>query len=189
MFQRLFLAGLVAGGAACAPDEAAPAATGTGAAAEAPAGSASSDLADVTNYRLTMDKMDRFYDAQLEIARRVKELPPAEREALDAGSGDASLDDMARRLDSHAATREGLRAAGVSSREFATLMMAMVQAGMAASVMQMRPADDQDSLARAMNASMENIRFLQENEAELTRKQQELEAELRAMGALDASGA
>ena len=83
--------------------------------------------------------------------------------------------------------RDGLREANLSSREFATLTMAMLQAGMAASVLQMRPNDNQDSLAREMKASMENIRFLRENEAELTRRQQELESELREMGALDES--
>lgn len=189
MDMRLLLAGFLAAAAACSPDDSAPATADAPAGAAAPGGSAGSDLADVTNYRLTMDRMDQFYDAQLKIARRVKDLPPAEREALDAGSNDASLDDMARRLDGHAATREGLREAGLSAREFSTMMMAMVQAGMASSVMQMRPNDNQDSLAREMNASMENIRFLRENEAELMRKQQELEAELRAMGALDESGA
>ena len=189
MDQRLFLAGLLAVAAACSPGDSAPENPDSAASAGTAAGAASSDLADVTNYRLTMDKMDKFYEAQLNIARRVKDLPPAEREALDAGSDDNSLDDMAKRLDSHAATREGLREAGLSAREFSTMMMAMMQAGMAASVMQMRPNDDQDSLAREMNASMENIRFLRENEAELMRKQQELEAELREMGALDPSGA
>ena len=147
------------------------------------------DLTDVSNYRLTMDKVDRYFDAQLAIARRVKDLSPEERAPLEemGSSADASLDDMARRLESHPAMRDGLREANLSPREFATMTMAMVQAGMAASVLQMRPNDNQDSLAREMKASMDNIRFMRENEAEIVRRQQELQAQLREMGVTEDS--
>lgn len=183
------VAGLALAGASCSGDDAESADTAAGRAPAAEAPSTGDDLADVTNYRLTMDKVDRYFDAQLAIARRVKDLSPEERAPLEQmeSSADASLDEMARRLESHPAMRDGLREANLSSREFATLTMAMLQAGMAASVLQMRPNDNQDSLAREMKASMENIRFLRENEAELTRRQQELESELREMGALDES--
>lgn len=180
-----FLAAAALGlaGAACAGDSE-PAETASGGAPAAEAPSAGDDLTDVTNYRLTMDKVDRYFDAQLAIARRVKDLSPEDRAPLEQmeSSANASLDDMARRLEGHPATRDGLREADMSGREFATLTMAMLQAGMAASVLQMRPNDNQDSLAREMKASMENIRFMRENEAELTRRQQELEAELRKLG-------
>lgn len=189
MHLRTLFAAAILGltGAACAGDDAEPgdSTSGTVPAAEAP--SSGDDLTDVTNYRLTMDKVDRYFDAQLAIARRVKDLTPEERAPLEQmeSSANATLDDMARRLESHPATRDGLREAGMPAREFATLTMAMVQAGMAASVLQMRPNDDQDSLAREMKASMDNIRFMQENEAELTRRQQELEAELRKLGIVE----
>lgn len=174
---------------ACAGDDADSADSAAGGAPAAEAPSSGDDLTDVSNYRLTMDKVDRYFDAQLAIARRVKDLSPEERAPLEQmeSSANATLQDMANRLESHPATREGLREANISAREFATLTMAMVQAGMAASVLQMRPNDNQDSLAREMKASMENIRFIRENEAELTRKQQELESELREMGALQES--
>jgi hypothetical protein len=168
----------------CGGDRPETATDGTSASAsEAPRG-ADADLADVSDYRLTMDRMDRYYAAQLAIARRVRDLSPEERAPLEQmeSSANASLDDMARRMETHPAMRDGLREAGMSSREFATLTMAMVQAGMAASVLQMRPNDNQDSLAREMKASIENIRFLQENEAELTRKQQEFESAMQELG-------
>ena len=191
MLSRTILAAaaLALAGTACSGGDAESGDSAVGGAPAAEAPSTGDDLADVSNYRLTMDKLDRYYDAQLAIARRVKDLTPEERAPLEQmeSSANASLDDMASRLESHPATREGLREADISAREFATLTMAMVQAGMAASVLQMRPNDNQDSLAREMKASMENIRFMRENEAELMRKQQELESELRAMGALDES--
>ncbi|HEU4827652.1 MAG TPA: hypothetical protein VFT04_00520 [Gemmatimonadales bacterium] len=180
---------LALAGTACAGDDAESADSAAGGAPAAEAPSSGDDLTDVSNYRLSMDKVDRYFDAQLAIARRIKDLSPEERAPLEQmeSSANATLDDMARRMESHPATREGLREANISAREFSTLTMAMVQAGMAASVLQMRPNDNQDSLAREMKASMENIRFMRENEAEITRKQQELEAQLREMGVYEES--
>lgn len=189
MDYRTILAALALTATACGGDDADSTDSAAGAAPASTTQGSGDDLTDISSYRLSMDKIDRFYDAQLAIARRVKDLTPEERAPLEQmeSSANATLEDMASRLESHPATREGLREANISAREFATLTMAMVQAGMAASVLQMRPNDNQDSLAREMKASMENIRFMRENEAELTRKQQELESELRAMGALDES--
>lgn len=188
MSLRPLLAACALLAAACGGNDAEPPA-GAGDAPAAAQGQAGDDLATVSEYRLTMDKADRYFDAQLAIARRVRDLSPEERAPLEQmeSSANASLDDMARRMESHPAMREGLREAGMSAREFATFTMAMVQAGMAASVLQMRPNDDQDSLAREMKASIENIRFVRENEAELNRRQQELEAQLREMGVTEES--
>ena len=190
MHFRAILAAAVLGfaGSACAGDSE-PAETASGGAPAAGAPGSGDDLTDVSNYRLTMDKVDRYFDAQLAIARRVKDLSPEERAPLEQmeSSANASLDDMARRIESHPAMRDGLRETDLSPREFATITMAMVQAGMAASVLQMRPNDNQDSLAREMKASMDNIRFMRENEAELTRRQQELEVKLREMGVVEES--
>lgn len=176
-------------GTACAGDDTESAGSAADDAPPAEAASSGDDLTDISNYRLTMEKVDRYFDAQLAIARRVKDLPPEDRAPLDEmeSSANATLDDMARKLESHPATRGGLREADMSAREFATLTMAMLQAGMAASVLQMRPNDNQDSLAREMKASMDNIQFMRENEAELMRRQQELQAELREMGMPGAS--
>ena len=185
MHLRSFASMLCALAIGCGGDEPASGAPGDASASSTGTSrNAADDVAEVSEYRLTMDRMDRFYAAQLAIARRVKDLSPEERAPLEQmeSSADASLDDMVRRMESHPAMRDGLREAGMSAREFATLTMAMIQTGMAASVLQMRPDDNQDSLAREMKASMENIRFLQENEAELTRKQQQFEAEMREIG-------
>lgn len=184
MHLRTLASPLVVLAIACGGERPESAVGGAAAAPSASSRSGDADLDDVSGYRLTLDRMDRYYAAQLAIARRVRDLSPEERAPLEQmeSSADASLDDMARRMESHPAMRDGLREAGMSAREFATLTMAMIQAGMAASVLQMRPGDDQDSLAREMKASMENIRFLQENEAELTRKQQAFESAMRELG-------
>ena len=183
--RLLFLALLFA--AACGPKDEAPPADAGATSGTATAGSSEDDLADVSEYRLTMDKMDKYFAAQRNIALKVKDLSPAEREAIDIGDANDSLDDMARKMEANPAMRSALREAGMSPREFATHTVSMMQTAMAAGVLQMRPNDNQDSLAREMKASMENIKFFRENEAELTRKQQALEAELRKMGALEPS--
>jgi hypothetical protein len=58
----------------------------------------------------------------------------------------------------------------------------MMQTGMAAAVLKMRPTDNQDSLIREMKANPENIKFYNANEAEITRKAKEVEAEMKKMG-------
>ena len=176
---------LVLGAAACSSgDDAAPAASTT-TTADAPA-SSGDDATDIREYELTMDRMDRLYAAQRNIAVAVHGMTPAEREAMEnTDMADASLEEFASGIERNPKIRQALAEAGIEPREYATATMAMVSAAMAASVLQMRPDDNQDSLVREMNANMDNIRFLREHEAELAQKQQELEAELRAMGALD----
>jgi hypothetical protein len=169
------------GGDKPADDAAAPAAS---AAPAAPRG-ADADMADIADYRLSMDKMDNYYKAQRNLMAAFSRMTPAERDAakmtMEEG-GETTLDDMAAKYERVPVVKAAIADAGFSPREFTVMTMAMVQAGMAASVIQMRPNDDADSLAREMKANMDNIRFLQENEAELTRKQKELEAEMQAAG-------
>lgn len=148
-------------------------------------GSADGDLGDITSYRLTMDKLDKYFAAQRNMALKAKAMSPAEREALKNSSSsdaDASLDDMVRNIESTKPMNDAIREAGLSAREFSLLTMSMLQSGMAAAVLKMRPNDNQDSLAREMKANLENIKFFQEHEAELTQKQKALQAEMKAMG-------
>lgn len=183
MIRSVLVSGLILG-LACQADDT-PAAD-----SQAPATSQSAavqrtaedDLADVTNYKLSMDKVDKYFEAQKNMAVKVKDMTPAEQQALNMGSSNASLDEIARNMDRSPVIKSAVEDAGLSTREYATLTMAIVQSAMASSVLQMRPNDNQDSLAREMKASMDNIRFMREHEAELTQKQKALEAELQRMG-------
>ena len=100
----------------------------------------------------------------------------------DSGKSD-DIDGMARKIDSQPQLAAAIREAGLSSREFAVMTLALMQSGMAASVMKMRPKDDPDSLARAMKANPTNVRFYREHEAELTRRTNEMKAEMKAVDA------
>ena len=166
----------------------APPPAATGATASTGASSADADLREIASYQLTMDKVNKWFDAQRNMAIKVKAMTPAERETLGARSSvTGGMGDMAARIEANPALNAALRDAGLTAREYATLTMAMVQSGMAASVLKMRPKDNQDSLVREMKASMANITFMREHEAELTRKQQAMEAEMKRLGVRDSS--
>jgi hypothetical protein len=53
-------------------------------------------------------------------------------------------------------------------------MFALLSASMASSIIQMRPNDNADSLAREMQANPKNIRFVREHEAEIKQMQEEM---------------
>ena len=170
--------------AACSKDAASRAGDSTVAATPA-SSSGDHDLENVQSYELTMERIDRMYAAQRNMALKMKDMSPAEREAFqnqDAADPNASIDDLARKFDSNPAMRGAIRDAGLSTREFALGMFAMFQSSMAAAVLQQRPKDNADSLIREMKANPANVRFIQEHQAELTKKQKDMEAEMKRLG-------
>ena len=179
--------------AACGKKDAAPGDTTAAATAATSAPAPSSggdDLADVTSYKLSMDKIDKYIAAQPALTAKMKSMSQAERDAVKArnegrDNSNASIDDMARNIESEPVMNDAIRSAGLSAREFALITMSMMQSAMAASVLKMRPNDNQDSLIREMKANPDNIKFYREHEAEITRKTQELQAEMKAAGASD----
>jgi len=139
-------------------------------------------------YSLSMDKFDKYLAAQRNIMLKAKDMSPADKQAMEArnegrNNANASLDDMVRNVESEPMMNAAVRDAGLSAREFALVAMSLMQTGMAAGVAKMRPKDNQDSLIRAMKANPANVKFLLENEAAITRKQKDLEAEMKRLGA------
>jgi hypothetical protein len=137
----------------------------------------SDDLADVTNYRLTMDGVNRYFDATMNVARVVQNMTPAERAAFEGPQEEEempTLDEMAARMEQNPAVASAVRDAGLSTREYAVIAMSMLQAGMAQAFAAMQPGADQDSLARAMGVSAENMAFMRDNAEELGRRQEEM---------------
>lgn len=175
--------------AACSKDKGsdAPGATTPPATPAAAAAQAEEDLSDVTKYRLTMENIDKYLAAQRNIATKAASLTPAQREVLrarneDSGDPNASLDDMVKRIEQEPMMVSAIRDAGLSAREFTMITISMMQTGMAAAVAKMRPSDNQDSLIRSMKANPDNIKFYNENEAEIMRKSKELESEMKKLG-------
>lgn len=145
------------------------------------------DLADITRYRLSMDKIDKYIAANKNLVAKAAGMTPAQRAAMEArnrGSDNpnASLDDMAKRIESEPVMNSAIRDAGLSAREFAMITISMMQTGMAAAVLKMRPQDNQDSLIREMKANPDNIKFYNEHEAEITAKSKALEQDMKKSG-------
>ena len=186
--NRILVAAIIALTACTSSDDAADSADTDAAPASAQQQQqqANDDLGDISEYRLTMDKMNKFFEAQRNLGIAASKLSPAEREAMEAKNeaegSDGSLDQMVKRIEDNKMANDAVREAGLSAREFTMISLAMMQAAMAASVLQMRPNDNQDSLAREMKANPDNIKFMRDNQAEMTRRQEALAAEMKRLG-------
>lgn len=163
--------------------------SGTAAAANSPAAASqgAEDLVEIGDYRLTMDKLDKWFAAQRNFMMKAKSMSESEKAAFASqneamGNANASIDDMARSVESIPMYRQAVREAGLSPREYALVMMSFVQTGMAAGVAAMSPNANQDSLIRAMQANPENVKFYRANEAEITRKSKAFEEEMKRLG-------
>ena len=143
------------------------------------------DLSDISRYRLSMDKIDKYIQSQRNLAAKLQSMTPAERQALkdrgEASDPNASLDDMTAKIEKEPAMVDAIRAAGLSPREYVMITLSMMQTAMAAGVAQMRPNDNQDSLIRAMKANPENIKWYNEHAAEINQKTRAVEAEMKAL--------
>ncbi|HET8763089.1 MAG TPA: hypothetical protein VFM12_06710 [Gemmatimonadales bacterium] len=158
--------------AACGPKDAPPADKPTAAQQDG-----TTDLADVTSYKLSMDKVNKFFEAQRNMVVKMKAMTPAQQEALSL-DGSGSMEEMAQKIEASPEWASAIRDAGLEPREYVTLTMSMLQSAMAASVLKMRPNDDQDSLVTAMHANMDNVKFVQEHEAEINAKREAMEKEV-----------
>lgn len=151
----------------------------------APAGSTAQveeDLADLTKYDLSMDKMDEYFETMRHMADEMKGMTPAEREAMDMkNDNDASIDEMIAQAESNKVVRDATRKAGSSPREYVMTSLSYFTSAMAMSVLQMQPNANQDSLIREMKVNPDNIKFIKEHEAELTTKYKAMEEQMKAL--------
>jgi hypothetical protein len=175
--------------AACSKDKTSDssATTATAGAPAAASPASDQDLADVTQYKLSMDKIDKYLQAQRNIAAKAASMTPEQRAALEARGEDesnpnASIDEMAKRIEAEPIMVAAIKDAGLSAREFTMITFSMMQTGMAAAVLKMRPNDNQDSLIRAMQANPDNVKFYNEHEAEITQKTKAIEADMKKAG-------
>ena len=184
---RVLALGFLVLGACSKKDDASTTTAASGANTPAAAKQAEEDLADVSKYRLTMDKFDKYLAASKNIGLKAKSLTPAQRAAMEqrnenSGDPNASLDQMVANIEREPLMVDAIKEAGLSPREYTMITISFMQTGMAAAVAKMRPNDNQDSLIRAMKANPDNIKFYNENEAEITRKSKALEAEMKQLG-------
>ena len=141
------------------------------------------DLQDVGKFKLSMDRMDKYFQAQLNIGVAASKMSEAELEAAQmSGDGNESLDQMVKNAERSPVINKAIRDAGLSPREYVMITMAYMQSAMATAVLQMQPNANQDSLMREMQVNPDNIAFIRNNEAALRAKAEKAAAEMKALG-------
>jgi hypothetical protein len=148
------------------------------------ANNGNADLQDLSKFRLTMDRVDKYYVAQKNVAVAFSKMSPEEREAAQIESNnDDDIDEMTRNVESKPVFADAIRKAGLSAREYTMITIALFQSMMAASVVDMHPVEKRDSIMRDMQVIPENVKFVKDNQMALQQKHQSMEAEMKALEA------
>ena len=156
------------------------AATEDAPAAEATQPSASdggdADLAELRDYQLSMDDVEKWGEANHALQRLADANPELATalESDDEDGADQSLDGIAERIESVPQAREVIEDAGLSPREYAVITFALFQAGMAQYAVEQ--GQDLEQVARDMQVNADNIRFMQEHREEIERLRTEWES-------------
>ena len=120
------------------------------------------DLRELSSYQLTMADIRKFAAANANLAKH----PKVEQDDDDAEDADnASLDEMAARIESIPVARKAVEAAGLSARQYAVITMALFQASFAQYAVEQ--GADAGKVAREAGVNPANIRFVKEHKAEL----------------------
>ena len=127
------------------------------------------DLRELSNYKLSMAAVNKYAQAARSLKRLEKEQPDlaldeGEDEDDDAADSD-SIDSMAAHLQSIPQARAAIEAAGLSTREFVVIPLALFQAGMAQYAIE-QGADPKKVMADA-HIHPANIDFIKKHKAEL----------------------
>jgi hypothetical protein len=117
--------------------------------------------AAVMSYRLTMPKVDAFVLAGVEMARAFKGRTPPDMDGNEA----RTIDEMAAQYDAVPEMRRAIRKAKLSTREYATLSLVIMQAMMFESVL----ADDPKAKL-PVNMNPANLAFIRANRGVLQKK-------------------
>jgi hypothetical protein len=143
------------------------------------------DLKAISGYTLTMPKYKQMMTAMLNLGKAAQQNPGISA-ALE-NSADATLDQMIGRLNAVPQARNAIADAGLSTREFALIEMASLQAGMAYGLTKQLHLTP-DSVAKTTGVSKGNLEFFRTNEAELERMRQAMEAQMPKDQSADVDG-
>lgn len=150
--------------AACGTKDDAPAAGGAApnsiAIPTGKAGSDDADLKEINSYRLTMDDVRKFAAIKAKADKmniKVKD--------DDGEPKDESLDGLARKLDRSPQIKALIESEGMDTRQFAVVTWTFIQAGFIQ--MAVDEGANLDSLAKAENVNVENLKFLKAHEKEV----------------------
>lgn len=133
------------------------------------------DLQTIGAYPLSMPKYRQYLDAMVSLANTA-EANPSAFQGLE-GSGELSLDEQVALYDKNSTMRGAIAGAGMTMRDFLLTQYALFQAGMAHALMKQYNLSA-DSVSKATRVSRENLRFFEQNEAELNRLGEEARAKM-----------
>lgn len=129
------------------------------------AGSDDADLREINDYRLTMDDVRKFAAIRAKADKMHIKAKDDARDSDGDSKDDETLDGMARKFDRDPRIKALIESEGMDTRHFAVLTWTFIQAGF------IQMAVDQganlDSLAKAENVNVENLKFLKAHEKEV----------------------
>jgi hypothetical protein len=132
------------------------------------------DMTELRQYRLTMPKIKQMAEATLAFAKEVESDPTLAAKIKSDNDKDPepkTLSDMTRRIDREPRLTAAIKAAGLTSREYSTIVLSYFQTMFAYSLKKQGAIKELPS-----DILPENIALIQSNEAELTKLTQELQA-------------
>jgi hypothetical protein len=122
-----------------------------------------------------LEDKDELSDAEQARLEQLQAEAERAEESLFSGADSKTLSDMAAAMQREPLFAKGLAAAGLSAREYSKFLLAYFQAGMVAGMMQQGLIKEvPKDLAASMN--MENVKFVQEHQAELEAFGKQMEA-------------
>lgn len=119
----------------------------------------SPDLQEIRNYRLSMDKVDR-YAAASENLMALSKKDPAIKSAMGRDAGVKTIDDSAKLMESkYPAAASAIQKAGLSVREYLVMTMTLVTTTMVAGMKK----QGQPMSHMPASVSPENLAFVEQN--------------------------
>ncbi len=131
------------------------------------------DAREIATYRLTMPVMRKMARVQENVYAMITSTPAlrskyaALNQATENEPEPNTLDEMVQRMERMPEMKRAITSAGLTTREYMTAMLSMVQAAMALSVTQMEGPTRVKELPSGVMA--DNVAFLKANKAELDR--------------------
>ena len=132
---------------------------------------AQSDEETLARYRLTEATLAKFTQASRNLVAAVAD--PTVRREQGEDPGPHTIAEVAAAYDRHPAMQRAITSAGMTTREFTTFVLSMLQAGMGAWIVE-REHGRRDKVP--IGIPIENVLFYQEHQAELERLTEELRA-------------
>jgi len=133
--------------------------------------SGDADLRELSQYTLTMADVRKWAAAGAALKQQEKKAKGEDEDSddsddsTDGEAGDESLDEMAKRFERMPDARKAIEGAGLTSRQFAVITMAFMQAAFAQAAVE--AGADPAKIARDAHVNPANLKFVKEHKAEL----------------------